>query len=155
MATTRFVLKPGAAEPASGNPRKAELDGRRVLVFDAFDPSDTCYWIEVAPQGLTGALIAKIKARCANATLGSAGWRIFVEAVPTDGDLGTITFDAANEAVVTVPTTTTHLFEVSIPLTYDASIAPGQYVRFALARKITGNTVACGLAFLAMEIQEA
>lgn len=158
MATTRFVLTPESAHfPTSNFPALSAINGRPVLLYDA-STDETAYWTVVAPQGLSGALSAKIHYICANATSGTAAWQVSVEAVSdgdaTDLDAGT-SFDTANAGTGTVPGTNGYIDVISVTLTNDDSIAPGDYVRFAINRDVSADSVSNDLALLVVEIQEA
>ena len=158
MATTRFVLTPESAHfPASNYPALSQINRRPVLLFDA-SVDETAYWTVIAPQGLTNALSAKIHYACANATSGTAAWQVSVEAVSdgdaTDLDAGT-SFDTANQGTGTVPGTNGYIDVISVTLTNADSIAAGDYVRFAINRDVSADSVSNDLAQLVVEIQEA
>ncbi len=158
MATTRFPLTPESAHfPASNFPALSAINLRPVLLFDAA-ADETAYWTFVAPQGLSGALSAKVHYICANATSGTAAWQAALEAItPGDAfdlDAGT-SFDTQNGNTGTVPATNGYEEMVSIPLTNDDGIAPGDLVRLAINRDVSGDSVANDLALLLVEIQEA
>lgn len=158
MATTRYTLTPESAHfPTSNAPGLSMINQRPVLLFDA-STDKTAYWTLVAPQGLSGALSVKIHYICANATSGTAAWQAAVEAVTdadaTDLDAGT-SFDTQNAGTGTVPGTNGYLDVISITLTNADSIAAADYVRVAINRDISADSVANDLALLAVELQEA
>lgn len=158
MATTRYALTPESAHyPSSDFPALSAINLRPVLLFDA-STDETAYWTIVAPQGLSGALSAKIHYICSNATSGTAAWQVAVEAVSdgdaTDLDAGT-SFDTQNAGTGTVPGTNGYLDVISITLTNDDSIAAADYVRIAVNRDVSADGVANDLALLVVEIQEA
>ncbi len=137
MANSRLVLTPFSAEfPASNFPQLMTVNARPVL---AFDPStdETCYWTFIAPQGLTGTLIAVITYMMASAVSGAVYFQAALEAV-TDGDAtdldATTSFDTANSGNATVPGTAGYIDQISITLTNNDSVAAGDLVRLALNR---------------------
>ena len=158
MATTRFVLTPESAHfPSSNFAVLSEINRRPVLLFDA-STDETAYWTVVAPQGLSGALSAKIHSVCTNATSGNASWDVAVEAVSdgdsTDLDAGT-SFDTDNNNSGAVPGTNGYLNVISVTLTNADSIAAADYVRISVNRDVSADSVANDLGLLAVEIQEA
>ena len=159
MATTRYVLTPEAAHyPATNFAALSAINQRPVLLFDA-TTGETAYWTIVAPQGLTGALSAKIHYICtATTTSGTAAWDVAVEAITdadaTDLDAGT-SFDTVNGGTGTVPGTTGYIDVISVTLTNDDSIAAADYVRISVARDVAADSAADDLALLLVEIQEA
>jgi hypothetical protein len=158
MATTRFVLTPESAHlPTSNFAVLSKINARPVLLFDA-STDETAYWTIIGPQGLTGALSAKIHYICSNATSGTAAWDVAIEAI-TDGDStdldATTSFATVNGGTGTVPGTNGYIDVISITLTNDDSIAAADYVRVSVARDTAADSVANDLALLAVEIQEA
>ena len=157
MATTRIILLPGAAHyPSSDFPALSQIGSpaRPCLLFD--DTTDeTAYWTAIAWQGLSGALTAVIHYRCADATSGTAAWQVAVEAVGDGEEVHTGSFDTQNVGTGTVPGTTTYEDQISVTLTNDDSVAPGDLIRFAVNRDVSGDSVSNDLALLAVEIREA
>lgn len=158
MATTRFVLTPESAHfPTSNFAAISRINARPVLLFDA-STGETAYWTVVAPQGLSGALSAKIYYITANATSGTAAWDVAIEAI-TDADTtdldSTTSFATVNGGTGTVPGTNGYLDVISVTLTNDDSIAVADYVRISVARDVAADSVANDLALLVVEIQEA
>lgn len=158
MATTRFALTPESAHfPSANFAALSSINQRPVLLFDA-TTGETVYWTIVAPQGLSGALSAKVHYITSNATSGTAAWDVAVEAITdadaTDLDAGT-SFDTVNGGTGTVPGTNGYLDVISITLTNADSIAAADYVRISLARDVAADSVANDLAVLLVEIQEA
>jgi len=159
MATTRFILTPESAHfPSTNYPALSMINGRPVLLFDAAT-DETAHWTVVGPQGLSGALTAIVHYICANATSGTAAWQAAVEAV-TDADaldLDSATgWDTNNTAGTgTVPGTNGYKDEITVALTNDDSIAPGDLVRIAVNRDISADSVANDLALLCVELREA
>ena len=158
MATTRFALTPESAHfPATNFAVLSLINNRPVLLFDA-STDETAFWTFVAPQGLSGALSAKIHYICANATSGTAAWQAALEAI-SDGDLFDLdagdSFDTQNAGTGTVPGTNGYTDIVSITLSNDDGITAGDYVRLAVNRDVSADSVANDLALLLVEIQEA
>lgn len=161
MATTRAVLPPSAAEyPATNFPGFTLVNNRPALAFDA-TTEETCYFVGVAPQGLTGALSAIIRYIMASATSGGVAFGVSVEAV-TDGDAVDLdaadSFDTENVGTVaSVPGTAGHIDELSITLTNADSVAAGDALRFRLARKVgnAADTATGDCYVLSVEIREA
>ena len=158
MATTRYSFTPETAHfPTSNFMVLSRINARPVLLAD--DTTDeTAYWTFVAPQGLSGALSVNIHYICANATTGTAAFQAALEAISdgdaVDLDAGT-SFDTPNAGTGTVPGTNGYIDVISITLTNDDSIAPGDYVRLALNRDVSADSVANDLAVLLVELQEA
>lgn len=158
MANSRFVLLPYAAEfPATNFPQLLLLNRRPVLAFDAAT-KETCYWTVVAPQGLTGALHAKIQYVMASAVSGDVDVNVAVEAV-TDGDAtdldATTSFDTVNALDnTTVPGTAGYMDVLDVTLTNADSIAAGDYVRFSLDRDAVDDTASGDMYVLSVEITD-
>lgn len=161
MATTRFVFDPlGASFPATNFPQLLLSNRRPALAFDT-TTEETCYWMAIAPQGLSGALTAIVHYAMASATSGGVAWGVSVEAI-TSGDAvdtdAADSFDTENVGTdAAVPGTAGYLEAVSVSLSSADSVAAGDYVRLRLARKV-GNAAdtATGDAYvLAVELQEA
>jgi len=158
MATTRIVLTPESAHfPSSNFPAFDQVNRRPYLGFDP-TTDETAYWTFVGPQGLSGTLSCKIYYICEDATSGTAAWQVAIEAI-TDADTvdldSSTSFDTQNDGSGTVPGTNGYLDVISITLTNDDSIAAGDYVRVAINRDVSGDSVANDLRFLVAEIQEA
>jgi len=157
-ATTRFVLTPYSAEfPSSNFPQLRTVNARPVLAFDAAT-KETCYWTVVAPQGLTGALHAKIQYIMASATSGDVDVNVAVEAVTdadaTDLDAGT-SFDTINALDnTTVPGTAGYIDVLDVTLTNADSVAAGDYMRISLDRDAADDTAAGDMYVLTIEITD-
>ena len=144
MANTRMVFLPFAAEfPASNYPQLTLVNRRPVLAFDA-STDESCFWTGIAPQGLTGTLVAVVTYMMASATSGKVDFEGSIEAVSdgdgTDLDAGD-SFDTANTIVApTVPGTAGYIDQITITLTNKDSIAAGDYFRLKLMRDADDGT---------------
>ena len=157
--STRAIFTPeSAAFPSSNFAALAQdAQGRMYLAFDA-GTSESCYWTFVAPQGLTGPLVAVITYRAASATTGTAQFNAAVEAISdgdaVDTDAGS-SFDTDNTpTAVTVPGTAGHIDQVSATLTNNDSIAAADLCRLRLSRNIA-DTAAGDIQVLAVELRDA
>lgn len=159
---TRLPLLPLSAEMPSANAPGVTQDGqsRPTLDFDA-TTSETCYWTFIAWQGLTGTLTAVITYRAATATTGGVAFDVAVEAI-TDGDAldtdAASSFDTVNTGTAAaVPGTAGHIDQISITLTNQDGIAPGDYARISLARNVAHatDTAAGDIQVLSVEIRDA
>ena len=158
---SRFVGLPGNAEfPSSTFPQLPQINARPVLAFDAAT-DETCYWTDVAPQGLTGTITLYVYYAMASATSGNIIWQAQIEAV-TDGDAldldATTSFDTANTSSATaVPGTAGYIDVVAITLTNADSLAAGDYYRIGLNRDANNaSDTASGDAYvLAVELRDA
>lgn len=161
MTTTRFLLRPGAAEnPTSAYPGVTLVNSRPALAFDD-TTVETCQWTVVAPQGLTGTMTAVVTYIMASATSGTVEFEVSVEAV-TDGDATDLdagdSFDSVNTGTETVPATAGYMSQISVTLTNQDSVAAGDYVRIKLSRDSddgTNDTATGDCYVLAVEIRDA
>lgn len=161
MSNTRVILSPFAAEfPASNFPQLTLVNRRPVLAFDA-STDETCYWTSIAPQGLTGTLVAIVTYIMASATSGKVDFEGSIEAV-SDGDATNLassdSFDTANDNNATVPGTAGYIDQITITLTNKDSIAAGDYFRFRLMRDAddgTNDTATGDCYVLSVEIRDA
>ena len=163
MTTTRHIFTPFSAEfPATNFPQLTLSNRRPVLAFDAAT-DETCYWTAMAPQGLTGTMTAVITGAMASATANAVGLQVSLEAITagdaTDTD-ATTSFDTVNNsASTTVPATAGYIFQVSITLTNQASIAAGDYFRVGVNRDADGSAITDNAAgdfyLLALELRDA
>lgn len=157
---TRGIYLPLAAEfPSSAFPQLTQINQRPALGFDA-STDETCYWTDVAPQGLTGTLTLVVSFVMASATSGNVIMQAAVEAV-TAGDAtdldSTTSFDTANSSATTaVPATAGYLAQMSITLTNKDSIAVGDYFRVSLNRDAdnASDTATGDLLVLAVELRD-
>lgn len=158
MANTRFVFTPFSAEfPASNFPQLMSVNARPVLAFDA-STNETCQWTAVAPQGLTGAVHAKVTYMMASATSGDTDWDASLEAV-SDGDATDLdagdSFDTINSVDnTTVPGTAGYIDVIDITLTNADSIAAGDLFRLKLTRDAASDTGAGDAYVLAVELTD-
>ena len=157
MANTRILFSPLSAEfPASNFPQLLLVNRRPVLGFDA-STSETCYWTAVAPQGLTGTLVAVVNWKAASATSGDVDWDVAVEAVTSADALdldATTSFDTVNSTDNTsVPATAGYMLQTSVTLTNADSIAAGDYFRISLTRDVA-DTATGDIYVLAVEIRD-
>lgn len=158
---SRFGGLPLNAEfPTSNFPQLTQINARPVLAFDAAT-DETCYWTDVAPQGLTGTLTLYVLYCMASATSGAVIFQAQIEAV-TDGDAtdldNTTSFDTANSsAATTVPGTAGYLDVIAITLTNNDSLAAGDLYRISLNRDANNaSDTASGDAYvLAVELRDA
>lgn len=161
MASRRTFLPWAAEFGASGFPQLVNAGPGPALAFDA-DTLEACYFTDIAPQDLTGALTLVVYYIMASATAGAVRFLAQVEAVtPGDAlDLDAATsFDASNHNGGTVPGTAGYLGSISITLTNADGIAAGDYYKIVLARDAAGTTgtdSATGDAYvLAVELRDA
>jgi hypothetical protein len=157
--SSRFVLSPFNAELPSSNFPALQQDAqhRPYLAFDA-SVAETCYWTFIAPQGLTGTKTAIIHYRAASATTGTYQPDVALEAI-TPGDAvdtdAASSFATANTPTAdTVPGTAGYEKTVSVTLTNDDSIAPGDYARLSLSRNMA-DTAAGDIHVFAVELRDA
>lgn len=158
---TRFVGLPHSAEfPTSNFPQLTQINQRPVLAFDAAT-DETCYWSDVAPQGLTGTITLLIYYVMASATSGAVIFQAQIEAV-TDGDAtdldATTSFDSVNNsATTTVPGTAGYIDVISITMTNADSLAAGDYYRIAVNRDANNasDTASGDCYLLAVELRDA
>jgi hypothetical protein len=158
-ATTRYTFTPESAHfPATNFPALTLVNRRPALAFDAAT-DETAYWTFVAPQGLTGALVAKVHYIMASATSGAVYFQAALEAITpgdsTDLDAGT-SFDTANSGNGNVPGTAGYEQAISITLTNADSVAAGDLVRIAINRDAdhaSDNATGDALV-LAVELQD-
>lgn len=160
---TRAIFLPYAAEfPAANFPQLTLSNRRPVLGFDAAT-DESCFWTGVAPQGFTGTVTAVITYAMANATSGTVGFQLALEAL-TDGDAvdtdAATSFDTVNNsASTTVPATAGYIDQISVTLTNADSIAAADYFRLSLNRDADGSAItdsATGDALvLAVELRDS
>lgn len=160
---SRYVGLPFSAEfPASNFPQLMLVNRRPVLAFDA-STDETCYWTDIAPQGITGTITLVITYMMASATSNAVGFQAQIEAVSdgdsTDLDAGTSFDTVNNSASTTVPGTAGFIDQISITMTNADSIAAGDYYRISLNRDADGSAItdsATGDAYvLAVELRDA
>lgn len=161
--STRCVFSPASADFPSSNFPAPGVDGqaRPYLAFDA-TTDESCDFMGIAPQGLTGALTVVLTIRMTSATTGSVRWQAALEAI-TDADAldtdSASSFDTANSAGATVPGTAGHIEQISITMTNADSIAAGDYFRLRVNRDADGTSGtddATGDAeLLAVELRDA
>lgn len=159
---TRFIGLPFSAEfPATNFPQLTLSNRRPVLAFDAAT-DETCYWTDIAPQGLTGTITLVITYAMASATSGTVGFQAQLEAI-SDGDAtdtdATTSFDTVNNsASTTVPATAGYIDQISITMTNADSITAGDYYRLSINRDADGSAItdsATGDCYvLAVEIRD-
>lgn len=159
---TRFIGLPFSAEfPATNFPQLTLSNRRPVLAFDAAT-DETCYWTDIAPQGITGTITLVITYAMASATSGTVGFQAQIEAI-SDGDAtdtdATTSFDTVNNsASTTVPGTAGYIDQISITMTNADSIAAADYYRISLNRDADGSAItdsATGDAYvLAVELRD-
>lgn len=136
---TRGTFLPSASIPAATNGAPFLIDAmrREYVRFDA-TTQQTCYWSNIAPQGLTGALTAVISGYMASATAGGVIFGVALEAVTAADALvlfAAESFASDNEnGDMTVPATAGHPFQISITLTNNDSLAVADYYRLRLRR---------------------
>lgn len=151
---TRFVFTPESAHFPSSAFAVPMLSNRRPVL--AFASSTSAYWTFVAPQGLTGPLVAVITLAAATATSGAAAFNVAVEAI-SDGDSvdtdAATSFDANNSGSINVPATAGFPVQLTITLTNDDGIAPGDYCRIQLARQAGGASG--NILVLEVELRDA
>jgi hypothetical protein len=140
---TRFVGLPFAAEfPTTNFPQLVLVNQRPALAFDAAT-DETCYFTDIAPQGLTGAITLLVSYIMASATSGAVRFQAQIEAITdgdaTDLDAGT-SFDTANSAGATVPATAGYIDQLSITMTNADSLAAADYYRISLNRDADGTS---------------
>jgi len=157
MSNSRFTFKPYGAEfPAANFPQLLHVNRRPVLGFDAAT-SETCYWTEVAPQGLTGTMTATITWMAASATSGDVDWDVAVEAVTSADSLdldAATSFDTVNSADNNnVPGTAGYMLQTSITLSNSDSIAAGDYFRLSLLRDVA-DTASGDIYVLSVEFRD-
>ena len=158
---TRAILTPYSAEmPASNFPQLLLSNRRPALAFDAATP-EAAYWTFIAPQGITGPVVAICTYAMVSATSGTTEFEVSVEAI-TDGDAtdtdATTSFDSVNTGSATVPGTAGYIDQISVTLTNADSIAAGDLVRVQVARDAddgTNDTATGDLYLLAVEIRDA
>lgn len=161
---TRFVFLPNAAEfPNANFPQLQTIHStarRPVLAFDA-GTDESCYWTFVAPVGLTTPVTARIYYVMASATANGVVFNSALECV-TDGDTTDLdaaeSFDTDNSSgAVTVPGTAGHIDVISITLSNNDSITPGDLCRLRLSRNADdGSDNATGdCLVLAAELRDA
>jgi hypothetical protein len=127
-----------AVFPASNFP-ELKIDGQRRPVLAYNDSTDeTAYFHFIAPQNLTGTLVAVITFRMASATADEVIFNAAIEAISAGDSLDTdaaSSFDTDNaSAATTVPGTAGFLGQISITLTNKDSIAPGDSCRLRIVR---------------------
>lgn len=147
--TTRFVGHPFAADNLVGC-YPSMVNGRAVLVF-INSGTRQAIWTTKAPQGVTGTLTAVID-YIATVTTGSFTWAVEVEAI-AEGDTVALdsatSFDSANSAADTVPSTAGYLAQHEITLTNNDGVVAGDMVRFRVSRTdtTTGTAYLIGFEF--------
>lgn len=154
---TRAVFTPFSAEfPTSNFPQLALVNARPVLAFDQ-TTAETCYWTDVAPQGLTGTLTAVIS-YIATVNSGTAAFDVAIEAISSGDtiDLDTSTsFGTANSSSAqTVPGTAGYMSQISVTLTNTDSLAAADYFRLSLQRNTGLDTAAGDVQVLAVELRD-
>ena len=158
---TRFVGTPNSAElPTSAYPQLSVTNARPTLAFDAAS-DETCYWTDVAPQGLSGTITLLIYYIMASATSGNVIFQAQIEAI-TDGDAidldATTSFDTANTSATTaVPATAGQLDVISITMTTADSIAAGDLYRISVNRDANNasDTATGDALVLAIELRDS
>lgn len=160
MARTIALLIPEAASfPASNFGALTLVNRRPALAFDA-GTEETVYWLVPAIQGLTAPLTAVLTYIMASATSGAVVLGVQVEAVSdgdaTDLDATTSFATTNNSSSTTVPGTAGYIDQISVTLTNNDSIAAGDYVRLAVARKTAdgGDTATGDLYLLSVELRD-
>lgn len=162
MANTRAVFLPYSAEfPATGYPQLTLINRRPVLAFDAA-ADEVCQWTFIAPQGITGTLVAVVTYMMASATSGKVDFEGSIEAV-SDGDATDLdagdSFDTVNTITApTVPGTAGYIDQVTITLTNKDNIAAGDLCRLKLMRDAddsTNDTATGDCYVLAVELRDA
>jgi hypothetical protein len=142
---------------AAGNPGDAEFvvavafpeykndaQGRPVLAYDAA-ADETAYWTRRSPQGMTTPLTIILSLKMDTANANAVGFQVSIEAV-TAGDTldmdASTSFDTVNNSTsTTVPGTAGYSFEISITLTNNDGIQPGDYYRVAINRDGDGSAI--------------
>lgn len=156
---TRLILKPDNAEfmltPASA----MKVNDRPALAFDGVNV-ETCYWTDVAPQGIVVGYSAIIYYLMASAIAGTVDFEVAVEAV-TPGDVqnlgSTTSFGAVNAGQGTIPATNGYMSALTISLANIDDIAAGDYFRLRLERDAddaVGDTAIGDCYVLGMEIRD-
>jgi hypothetical protein len=157
---TRATFKPYQAEfPTTNAAALMRVNLRPVLAFDT-TTSETVYFTDVAPQGLTGALTCVITYMMASATTGGVAFDVALEAV-SDGDTHDLDasafFDTVNLGTATVPGTAGHIDQISVTLTNADSMAAADLFRLSVARDVAdgGDTAAGDCYVLSVELRDA
>jgi hypothetical protein len=155
---TRFVFGPAENEVRwSDVPVIDAVQGRPVA--SAPDVVGTEWgWTAIAPQDLT--LPATLVVHGIATGTGNLKLRALVEAVTPGDALNLIVgsgYAAVNESVVTVPATAGYLFTVTISLTNDDGMEPGDLLRIQLTRFPTDSldTLAGTFYPLALEFRDS
>ena len=159
MANTIEKFGPLSAEFPTSNFPNLGQDGqfRPYLGFD--DTTDeTCYWMFVAAQSITGSLNAIVTYRATSATSGTFLPVGAIEAI-TDGDAtdtdSASSFDTDNTpSAFTVPATAGYIDQATITLTNKDSIAAGDYCRLRLFRDVSGDTAVGDIEVLLVELRD-
>lgn len=69
MATRNVFVPESASFPDSNSADRLRVNARYVLAFDA-GTDETCYWTDIAPQGLSGTITVIVHYIMASATTG-------------------------------------------------------------------------------------
>lgn len=159
MATRNVFVPESASFPDSNSADRLRVNARYVLAFDA-GTDETCYWTDIAPQGLSGTITVIVHYIMASATTGAVYFQAAIEAITpgdaVDLDAGT-SFDTANSGNGTVPGTAGYEQSISITMTNADSIAAGDYYRLSLNRDAdnASDTATGDCYVLAVEVRDA
>lgn len=154
---TRFVFTPAENEVYNAPPLMDAVQGRPVL-SGPDGVSVQWVWTFVAPQGLTSPYTLVVHGIATGS--GNLNLYAYLEAI-TPGDalqLHTgVSWGSDNILALAVPATSGYLFTVTIPLTNDDSVAPGDLVRLMIDRSPgdAADTLAGTFSLLAAEFRDS
>lgn len=133
--------------PPSNFATPSKSNSQPVLLFDAAT-NESAYFGKEAPDGMSGALSAKITYRMASATTGTVVFNVYVQAV-ADGDAVNLnsgfSFDTANSGSDAVPGTAGYPASFTITLTNDDGAVAGDDLVIQVERNASsGSDTAAG-----------
>ncbi len=143
MATATIILPINGAELDPTAPPGVEfVNGLRRLLFDD-DTPEIARWTFRMPENFASGLVMKLQYATAAVVAGTVSWEVFVMA-HADAAAAAVdaeSYDAANPGTETVlDTTAGRLSEISIALSNDDSVAPGNWVTIRLEREADDAT---------------
>jgi hypothetical protein len=122
--------------PSTNFPQLLPTNQQNILAFDAAT-DETCFWQFIAPSGITTPIYADIYYSMASATTNNVVMEVAVEAVTAGDALNvntTSSFAATNSVTDAVPGSTGYLDSVTVTLTNNDSIEPGDKCRLQFNR---------------------
>lgn len=104
----------------------------------------------IVPNNYFDTPVLEVYYKCTSATSGTLSMTCQVHAISDSDstDLDADAYAAANNATQTVPGTAGHINILSISLTTDDSMAPGDFVTLMIFRDVSGDSVSADVEFI-------